>query len=117
MEDGDFDFCLPDDIEYCGNGVSCPNDECWLDSENYYWVAEDEKYCGGGVICGDGGACFNDLGTFYCVPNNMDYCGNGLMCKKDEENCVDDNGKYNLTCTNCPTYNSTGKFLGAYDFY
>ena len=98
VEDGEFTFCLPDNMEYCGQGVSCLKNECYLaeDADNYYCVSADQEYCGNGVVCNvyNSETCKIDGDKFYCIPQSMDYCGNGLMCQKNKENCVNDDGKY-----------------------
>ena len=89
VEDKEFSFCLPDNMEYCGRGVSCQKNECYLadDTEEYYCVSEDQGYCGDGVVC-DLNAdeiCQQGEGRFYCAPKGYLYCfGKDRLCEESE---------------------------------
>lgn len=101
VEDGEFVLCLPDNMEYCGNGVSCPEGECYQDGENYYCVSEDQEYCGAGVVCNLNEVCHEDGDIFYCAPNGYIYCfGQDRWCK-DSEICTENSCCPKVQPTEC----------------
>lgn len=101
VAEDNFTLCVPDNMDYCGNGISCLKGECYFvqDIESYECVPEDKNYCGNNVFClKDKETCYQDGNDYYCTPNDKIYCDKDLLCDKVKEDCYFDKDLNKFYC-------------------